>query len=241
MSRRRIVRELPVHWDTVAKAGGGARRLVRLHAEDARQYRRLVAALLPTIERRLDGSVVANRAGSPGRHSLLEPWGPARVRWDRAIRRALSSTRPPHVLLADVRDCYGSIASDAVVASLLRFGCPGHAVAELGEFLRSLDERGVRGLPVGPEPSAPLANAVLRVADVTLRDLPVRHLRWVDDFAVFGADVRALRRAEDALRRALGEWGLLLHDGKTVLADGSELMACGERLRASPAAGRSVA
>jgi reverse transcriptase-like protein len=241
MTRRLIAEDVPVAWETVTKPAGGTRRLAHLHPTDAREYRRLVAAVLPTIERRLDRSVMANRAGPPPGPSLLAPWRPARLRWDRALQRALSSRRPPHALVTDVRDCYGSITSGAVVASLRRMGCAGRMVTELDDFLRSLAARGVRGLPVGPEPSAPLANAVLSFADVALRGLSVRHVRWVDDFVVFGADIRTLRRAEDALRRSVGEWGLTLHDGKTVLADAVDVAAWANHARASLADGRSVA
>jgi hypothetical protein len=80
----------------------------------------------------------------------------------------------------------------------------------------------VRGLPIGPEPSAVLANAVLAEMDGAIRRAGARHLRWVDDVFLWGtrADVRrALGALDDALSRA----GLALHPEKTrVLADRHE-------------------
>jgi Reverse transcriptase (RNA-dependent DNA polymerase) len=83
----------------------------------------------------------------------------------------------------------------------------------------------VRGLPIGPDPSAVLANAVLSEMDRAIRSTGARHLRWVDDIFLWGsgADVRhGLRALEDVAARM----GLALHPEKTrFLADRHEARA----------------
>jgi hypothetical protein len=127
--------------------------------------------------------------------------------------------------VADVRDCYGSISPETI-ASLLGPDAS-HAVA----LLRHVHERGVRGLPIGPEPSAVLANAVLGEMDRAIRRTGIRHVRWVDDVVLWGArpDVR---RALCALDDVTGRMGLSLHEGKTRRAvdiDEARAIALGER------------
>jgi hypothetical protein len=121
--------------------------------------------------------------------------------------------------VADVLDCYASISPETIGALLGPEA--GHAVA----LLRRFHEHGVRGLPVGPEPSAILANAVLARLDDAIRGCGVRHVRWVDDVVLWGAadDVRA---AMSALAAASTEVGLQLHPRKTrILEDRGEAAA----------------
>jgi histidine ammonia-lyase len=79
---------------------------------------------------------------------------------------------------------------------------------------------GVRGLPVGPDASAVLANVVLAPVDRTLADEGIEHLRWVDDIVVTAADPRA---ALSAIRRALERIGLRLNERKTRIVDPASL------------------
>ena len=86
---------------------------------------------------------------------------------------------------------------------------------ELGSFLRALADAGVRGLPVGPDPSAILANGVLAHADRLAAAAGCRPIRWVDDVVFAAAGPGGAIRAFDAWRRGLAELGLEAHDGKT--------------------------
>jgi hypothetical protein len=111
------------------------------------------------------------------------------------------------VVAGDVRDCYGSFRAPA----LLPLQVPG----ELTAFLESLWDRGVDGLPIGPDPSAILANAILAIADHEAAAAGCRPVRWVDDVVFAAAGRRTAHRAFDAWRRALEGLGLEAHDGKT--------------------------
>jgi hypothetical protein len=105
-----------------------------------------------------------------------------------------------------------------MVGSALRaMGACGAPAIE--RFLGELERLGIRGLPVGPEPSGVLANAVLRHADRALDAERVEQIRWVDDVVISASAPADARDALDVLRGALGEIGLRLNEGKTRVVD----------------------
>src|SRR5512132_2082594 len=180
----------PIRWERYSKPGGGDRWLVRLDPHDQRTYRDLVLPLVPRIERSVGPLAFAARATSDGR---LRPWPGARSAWRRAVRRSIVRASGSVVMVSDVRDCYPSVGERALEA----VACSD----QLRTFLRGVADAGVRGIPVGPDPSAILGNGVLAYAD----------------HAAAAAGCRPVIRAFDAWRRALGELGLEAHDGKTRL------------------------
>ena len=194
----------PIRWERCSKPGGGDRWLVRLDPRDQRTYRDLVLPLVPRIERSVGPLAFAARATSDGG---LRPWPAARVAWRRAIRRSIVGASGRVVIVSDVRDCYpsvGELALEAVACS-----------DQLRTFLRGVADAGVRGIPVGPDPSAILASGGLAYADHAAAAAGCRPIRWVDDVVMVAAGRRPAIRAFDAGRRALGELGLDAHDGKT--------------------------
>jgi hypothetical protein len=192
------------------------RELAVLHPVLARRYDSVVAEIAPRIERGLSSCVLANRvAGSP----TAPPW----VRlgaWKQeraAFARRLSALgrESPCLVFADVRDCYGSIAPDVVVASLRLLGCGEGPTRRVGDLLAHLVARGERGLPVGPPSSAVLANAVLARVDRALRREGIRHLRWVDDVVAAADGPERAGWILEVIRTCLGELGLELNETKT--------------------------
>jgi hypothetical protein len=212
--------------ELVAKPGGGRRELTRLDPVDAATYRRLVADIAPGIEASLAPGVAANRVAGPGLR--LQDQRLAYRRW----RRALSSADGGW-LMADVRECYASIRPPVVAMALGAIGVPADAVCVfLGQFGRA------SGLPVGPEPSAVLANAVLAAVDRRIAAAGLRHVRWVDDIAVKVDGRREALRALDTVWRALHPLGLEPNGSKTRLLGGSDLRDRGRRgVAPSPAGG----
>lgn len=204
----------------IPKAGGGYRWLTQLDPAGEASYRRAVRPLAGRIERTLGPEVLALRARPAGDGWRLRPWRPARVRWRRVVRAAIDRATPGTTFaVADVRECYGSIRPETLVGLL------GPSAAPAAAILVRLRDAGIRGLPVGPEPSAILANAVLRVVDRALRETDVHHVRWVDDVVLWGSG-DDVRRALGALRAAAASAGLELHERKSrVLADRDELRA----------------
>jgi hypothetical protein len=199
--------------EVVVPKPGGVRRLVRLARADDARFRSLVDRVSPAVERSLSAAVIANRAGRMARPAVLAPWRPAHRRWRRAIDAA--SADGGVAIATDVEGCYASITPAAVGRALERAGAGGDHVADLMAWLRELGELGVDGLPVGPEPSAILANAVLGAGDRALEGAGVRWFRWVDDWVFVAEDLRTAERALAGLAATLRGEGLALHEAKT--------------------------
>jgi len=193
---------------SVPKVGGGVRRLTVLGPDEAAAYARAVGRVTPAIERRLGPEVFANRA--PGGASL-EPWRTARARWRRS---AVDLLRTGPVATMDVSQCYESITPEAAGRALARLGVSHAAAWEIVRLLDIFREAGVRGIPVGPEPSAVLANAALAAVDERLRGQGVPFVRWVDDLLLSSSRPATLGAAERAVEESLAELGLVSNPTK---------------------------
>ena len=210
----------PIVVETIPKAGGGERALVRLCEGDARRYAVAVLDVLPEIERGLAPTVFANRAAAGMFGPVLEAWRPARARYRQALAEATSGPRPV-CFLGDVSDCYGSIGPPLVGRALRSMGADPTRARRIERLLSSFDARGVRGLPVGPAPSAVLANAVLASVDEAVsRATGAPVFRWVDDVVVVGDDRRSAVEAASAFSRSLRALGLEPNPMKTRVVDG---------------------
>lgn len=201
-----------------AHPGRRAREVTVLHPALAARYTALVSAVAPRIEGELSRSVAANRVAvasiDPPR-LVLRSFRDERLAFGRRLTRL--ARRTPCLLFADVRECYRSIAPDVVAPSLRALGCDGASADAIVAFLHALQARGLPGLPVGPDPSAVLANAVLAEADRALERLGAPHLRWVDDLVVGADGSRGAMAALEVTREALARVGLRLNDAKTRL------------------------
>jgi hypothetical protein len=214
------------------------RELAVLDPALARGYLAAVAAVAPLVEARLSERVIANRVA----HSSVDPaairlgsWRAERRAFRARMRRlALAGGR---LVLADVRDCYGSIGPDVVGGSLRRLGCEPAAIDAVRDVLGRIGETGRPGLPVGPVASAVLANAVLSTVDDALEREGVGHLRWVDD-VVASAAPRTPERVLALLAATLEGLGLELNAAKTRVLEAAEL--AGARTPSIPRAGVAV-
>lgn len=215
----------PPRWECVPKPSGGWRGIVRLDPRDDLGYAAAVARVAPAGERTRPAESRAGRVtGWDARTGIVfESWTVARRRWRRDIGRLLSTS--DIVVMTDVRDCYRSITSGAVVEALREGGVRAGECAGVEAWLTAFAEAGVRGLPVGPAASAVLAEAVLARGDLALWASGVAHVRWVDDVVIFADGRRTATRGLDALRRAWARAGLEAHDGKTVIVDRAEAAA----------------
>ena len=210
------------------RRAGGARRLVILDPVTRDRYVRVVAVAAGTIEGRLSDAVVANRVRSwrlEPPELRLRPWRVERRLF--ATRLSALAERSQAIGFADVRRCYASISPATVGRALRRDGIEG--AADIEGLLCELHRAGIVGLPIGPKPSAVLANAVLATVDRALERAGIRHLRWVDDvvFAHEEPDA-ALMVVRDALARI----GLELNERKTRVVLGPDVI--GARAAVSP-------
>ena len=114
------------------------------------------------------------------------------------------------VIVSDVAACYPSISSAAIRAAARRAGGePEPLLAQLARFR----DAGVRGIPIGPAPSAWVSEAILSIADERARKAGLAPIRWVDD-VVFAGDRDAVERASAAWARALSDVGLQENESK---------------------------
>ena len=209
----------PIRMVLVSKPGGGSRTLTHLGERDRRRYDAVVAAVTPQAERALTPGVVANRARVNSERLELEPWRRARGRFMRSLSAAIKGPSRA-AFVGDVQDCYGCITPATVERVLHMLGVAPGRIERLATLLRSFESRGVRGLPIGPYPSAVLANVVLAPVDDALREAAVRPIfRWVDDVVVFAPDVVAAHRTAAAFDRALSALGLSVNDAKSHIVD----------------------
>jgi hypothetical protein len=189
---------------SVSKATGRTRQLAVLDPAVHARYRTVVARVATAVERSLGPEVTAGRClGLPG-GLRLEPW---RTAWRRHARRVRAlGLRSGSLLRVDVRDCYGSIRPEAVGEALGRCGVEASDARRVGDLLVRFADDGISGLPVGPEPSAVLANAALARADRSLAGLGLPFVRWCDDVTIGlgSTDPCAAVQAWGAALRPLG-------------------------------------
>jgi hypothetical protein len=182
------------------KAGGGRRVLTRLGpaAEDA------YATIVGSANLRVHGHGIVVGAGG---------LSAARRAWTRAVRHAVAGS---FVIRSDVRACYPSITPGVAAAAFAQAGADRATADRLDQILHGCRREGSDGLPVGPAPSAIVADAVLAGADRAVARTGATVVRWVDDVVIAATGRRAAYRAFDAWCRALGEAGLRPHEGKTI-------------------------
>jgi hypothetical protein len=201
---------------TLAKRGGGVRVLAVLDPAVHARYRAAVATVAGAVERSLGPEVTAGRCVAHGRRLSIESWRPA---WRRHLRRSRRvAAAAGHVLRMDIRDCFGTIEPEVVGQALRRAGAEPEDARRVTALLEGFRSDGVRGIPVGPEPSGVLANAVLARADLALRSLGLPFARWCDDVTIglLGTDPAGAR---DAWAEALQGLGLGLATEKTRVDD----------------------
>src|SRR5947208_3227723 len=207
---REAIRESPPRFEDIPKTGGGLRRMTILDPDVEARYEALVSRVVEVVERALGHEVLANRVLSPP--TSLSPWRPAWRGLLRARRRLTARGRT--LLHADVRGCYPRITPGAVERSLHGLGAETDDVRPIVEMLDALQEHGVAGLPIGPDPSAVLANGVLVPVDRMLSDAGSSHVRWVDDVWAAAPDGDRAARILDRLRGVLDRIGLEVNEDK---------------------------
>jgi hypothetical protein len=199
------------------RTGGGQRLITLLDRADDGAYRAAVRPAVPPVERALGPAVTGNRVADAV-VVRLEDWRRARRRHEMLAEalRARTERRGGLLVATDVRDCYASISPEAVGRALASLGSHPSVVGRIRRVLERLAADGATGLPVGPEPSGALANAVLVAADrAVLRVSRTAPLRWVDDVLAAAPDERGAERIVEALAEALGRLGLSLNAAKT--------------------------
>ena len=200
----------------IPKPSGGTRTLTILAREQARRYALTVAAVARRTDASLGPEVFSDRLIDDGRR---EAWRPAFRRFLARTRDLRREARGP-VLVLDVASCFESISPHVVESALLEAGCHPSEILPVRRELETLAASGVRGLPIGPAPSATLGAAVLRVIDRAIAQTGLPHARWVDDVVAFPATDGLARRLLERVGDALAPYGMSLHADKSGVFDG---------------------
>ena len=185
------------------KRGGGHRTFTRLDPGSAQAYRAAVDHLEPAILGAIgDGSIAERRT-----------WGQQRIIRTLAIRKhELSPAASAPVGVTDVAGFFSEVTPALAEHSAAKAGAPRAERHRLRAILERFQEAGVVGLPIGPAPSALVAEAVLAPIDQLLDRARVPYIRWVDDIAVGGSDPGAALRI---IAESLSSLGLHHHPAKT--------------------------
>jgi hypothetical protein len=200
------------------KAGGGRRLFTRLDPNDSKRYRNLVCKVAGVVDRALGPGVYSDRIADATSFAF-EPWKRARRRFAQNLSQVVAGNDRvgPVLARADVRNCFPSMRAAGVERALSALGAGRADVAAIRDFLEYLGDHGVPGIPIGPRPSAVLANAVLAVTDAAVSEEGIRAIRWVDDYLIVSSGERQAERALDRLREHLARDGLELAEHKTAL------------------------
>ena len=120
----------------------------------------------------------------------------------------------------DVHEYYASIELDRLRRVLCDvLDCPQAAVEHILDLLHEWqDVWGVRGVPVGPEASGIIGNAMLHPLDQALREAGVRFTRRTDDVEVYLRPHDDWDAIHGLITNVLGSLGLSLNEAKTTVA-----------------------
>jgi hypothetical protein len=118
----------------------------------------------------------------------------------------------------DVKEYYPSIDVDHLAVTLVsEFGCPDGSVRRIVDLLGDWQVNwGVRGVPVGPEASGLLGNAMLAPLDRALKEEGIGFSRFTDDVTLYLSPNQKWEAVRDMVVDVLGSMGLELNDKKTV-------------------------
>jgi reverse transcriptase-like protein len=115
----------------------------------------------------------------------------------------------------DIADFFGSVSPESVDRALADAGVAQSTNDHIVSLLRLWSKGGAKGLPVGPNASKILAEAVLCRTDRLLQAQGVEFVRYVDDFKLIAPDRATAESHAQILAAVLDENGLKLNADKT--------------------------
>jgi hypothetical protein len=199
-----------------SKKTGTVRPFVRVRPRDLILYQALVDQLAPAIESALPPRrcVGAYRqvltVGDEAFHGH-----PTNDEFRVAVRDAVVESGASYVLESDVSGFFLGIGLGRLREDLLAVSDQADVVYDLTDMLSQWQRYGVRGLPQGIRPSAPLGNFYLASLDAAMGQHSVPFFRWLDDMWAICDSYSEARRVQDRIERHLYGLGLTLNGEKT--------------------------
>jgi hypothetical protein len=207
----------PVSLVMSSKASGTSRPFVRTSPRDILLYQALVDRLAGDIESALPSrdTVFAYRQALKSQPNAFADT-PSRTAYHERIGLILEDPfGPTYSLTTDIAGYYFHVNIDELERLMLTISTQVDVVSDLVSLLRGWQMLGVRGLPQGLRPSAPLGNLFLLPLDRLLLEQGVNYVRWMDDLVIGTAGFHEARRIQDEVERLLYERGLTLASDKT--------------------------
>lgn len=187
---RRLRGDGPLSFGSVSwpKPQGGFRSLAVLDPIDEISMRVAVTPIVHKIDRSLHRSVYSGnlQKGGPGWHFRRPNGVWKRLRKD--LTNSIQEAPFSSLLRTDVSSFYPSISSSIHADLATRFDSKGKFLPLLDPFFETWREEGLVGLPIGPEISLLLANAVLAPLDKMIDGLGYIFARYTDDVFVLNVD-----------------------------------------------------
>jgi len=131
-----------------------------------------------------------------------------------------------NVLVTDITDFYNQVYLHRVNNAIESADAKLKPVADdIENFLSRLNDSSSQGIPVGPAASIVMSEAVLIDVDLSLKDLGVAHIRYVDEFRIFSDSPRDLYRVLERLTLYLYEnHRLTVSSEKTFVLNAAEFV-----------------
>jgi hypothetical protein len=205
----------------------GVRRAALLRPSDAILYLALAILAAPEIE--------AGKLAKADRQVFSYRYAPhGESLFDREVtyagfvaceRERLLDNRAGVAVFADIEAFYERIAPERLRAGLEACGVDPAVAERVADLLEFWQGRGGVGLPIGPNASRILAEAVLQPIDRRLAAAGIPFLRYADDYRVFAPNVETAQAHLSVLAQAVERAGFTLNERKTKLAAAADILA----------------
>lgn len=201
--------------------GAKLRTMAVIRGPDLVMLRAAGGRIIQTTDPMLSNRVLSSRLDPNGGHpwAFREP-GPSHRRWRERAMAEVRSDPHAEAWRTDVKHYFGSVDHHVLLARLGEWRCDLDAISLVTNVIREWSRGGLAGLPIGPELSAVLGNALLLPVDHALEGEGQSHYRYMDDVVVVGRDLSPARLTE-VVDEALSALRLRRNEEKTVfLAEG---------------------
>jgi hypothetical protein len=210
----------PVTLVMSSKKSGTSRPFSRINPLDLTLYQALVDGLAPDVEAALASrtKVFAYRQ-TLDRDTHAFSGTPSRAAFEAGVQGIFASPFSPnrYAIKADIAGYFLHVSIDELEHRLYAVSSQVDIVRDLLDLLRAWQTLGIRGLPQGVRPSAPLGNLYLAPVDELLIGLRVPFVRWMDDWVIGARGFHAARETQDHVERCLYNIGLTLAADKTTI------------------------
>ena len=205
---------------------GKVRWMALLDPGDLLLYRAAVGPIAEVMDCKLGSEVHSSRlAHHPPAWRLRKPKRPWKAFQQESLRY-INEKATRAMLQTDLERYFQLIDHDELLFFLLRCGCHEAPVGLIAKMLAGWRRRnGLRGLPIGPEPSSLLGNVFLLPVDDRCRTQGITHLRWMDDMRLFGPAEAVCGQFVPMLDTQFGQQRLRRNVEKTYISSGAEAEA----------------